>query len=176
MHGVNDLNTLLLQKTYWGENPFRSETISKRFSIMGRIPLELRDNSEKKIEFNERYISSEYSANLKTFIAICRCRGIVPVLMTEQNRFTDIPSAVVNDYMRRTFGKGGEDSYALYRKTTELLAQSVRDVGSAEKVTVIDLATRIPKTSQHMYDMFHFNDEGSILASEIIAKELVQLL
>lgn len=41
---------------------------------------------------------------------------------------------------------------------------------------VIDLDKEIPHTKEFMYDIFHFNDNGSKLASEIISKKLLDII
>lgn len=102
-----------------------------------------------KIVFNEEDIKKEFSNNLKTFIAICRIRHIQPVLMTQANR-------VEGDKLYHTFN------------------QIIREVAKNESVPVIDLDVSIPKTTDILYDSYHYTVKGSALAARTISEELLK--
>ena len=48
------------------------------------------------------------------------------------------------------------------------LNQIVRDVAKTKNVSIIDLASSVPRTKEYMYDVVHLNDKGSILVSQLL--------
>jgi len=99
------------------------------------------------VSIEEKAILREFQSNLETFIAICQIRHIQPILMTQANRVKDDP---------------------LYHRFNEI----IREVGKAKKVQVIDLAKKIPATSENLYDTYHYTAKGSALAAKTIAKAI----
>ena len=114
---------------------------------------------------------SEFRANLVTFVAICRARDITPVLLTQASRLKDDPDPLIRhhtDKMKRDFGL----EYERYRELWEGFNEIIREVGREQSVWVVDLAARVPKEKQYMYDICHFNTVGSELVAQIIAGDL----
>lgn len=95
----------------------------------------------------EKTLLEEFERNLKTFIAICQIRKIQPILMTQANRVMDDP---------------------LYHRFN----QRIREVGMNEKVLVIDLAKKIPPTTEYLYDSYHYTAMGAALAAQVIAESV----
>ncbi len=58
----------------------------------------------------------------------------------------------------------------------DLFNDTIRQVGQKNGVAVIDLAKEVPPDKEHLYDMVHFNDDGSRLAAKIIAAQLKPLV
>ena len=115
-------------------------------------------------------IVSAFRKNLELFIYICKLEGIEPVLMTQQNRLTELPDPAIqgsNSYEVQ-FGI----TYQQYKGLYEAMNATVRAVGKEKGVLVIDLASRIPHDREYLYDMVHFTEKGSIEAASIIATEL----
>ena len=52
----------------------------------------------------------------------------------------------------------------------------IREVAYEENTVLIDLEKNIPKTSNYIYDLFHFNVKRSNLVAEIISEKLVDEL
>jgi len=119
-------------------------------------------------------LAAQFERSLRAFVALCRVYDIQPVLITMSSRLTDKPHTVVLDGVAQVFGT--RDGYAGFKAGFDRFNQTVRDVGRSENVPVIDLAAKIPQDNRHMYDAVHFNDHGSTVAAEIIAKDLAPLL
>jgi len=94
--------------------------------------------------------------------------------MTQQNRFTSPPDAYIAKSMQRMetdFGIAYADYYDLYVMMNDL----IRSVAAEQDVPLIDLDRSIPKSREFMYDSVHFNDQGSLLAAQVIAESLQRL-
>jgi hypothetical protein len=48
------------------------------------------------------------------------------------------------------------------------LNEVIREVSASRQIDLIDLAKLIPSSSKYMYDPYHLNENGSILAAEIL--------
>ena len=73
--------------------------------------------------------------------------------------------------LKRDFAVEHAEFHRLYHRMNQI----VRDVGRENGVLVIDLAARIPQDPKYVYDTFHLNDSGSLMAAEIIAPEIAKL-
>ena len=128
----------------------------------------------RRIDYDADALAGQFERSLRAFIALCRVYDIQPVLMTMPSRLTDKGDAIVLDGVAQVFGT--RDGYAGFKAGFDRFNQTIRDVGRSQNVPVIDLAAQIPQDRLHMYDAVHFNDHGSTVAAEIIAKELAPLL
>jgi len=203
MHNVNDLNILLYENTYWNQNPYRSPIAEDKASLVKEFR-KIRDllipylyaglkegirwvrGSQEVDEFQEvrgknrqpidqASLANEFRLNLETFIQICRIRGIMPVLMTQQNRITSHPDRVILRQLN-LFGQPKGMTYAEYKKIYDVFNQTVRETGTQHRVKVIDLAQKIPPEKEFLFDAIHLTDEGSKLAARIIREELRPLV
>lgn len=142
---VNDLSVLRAFGDYGYKDSLKSHVqTSKNVFTRHEFPPIRRAASDAAIV-------AEFTANLKTFIAINKIRQIKPVLMTQANR--DITDA-------------------LYHQ----LNQAIRDVASLEQVALVDLDRLIPKNTQHLYDPYHYTAHGSQVASMHISSVLSYIL
>ncbi len=66
--------------------------------------------------------------------------------------------------------KTDADNSALQEKILELYNDVLRNDSS--RITVIDLARKMPKNSRYYYDFIHFTNEGAEKVAEILAEEL----
>lgn len=200
MENINDLSTLLYEKTYWCQNRTRAplETLHK-FKLVGKFLKELlipyinqayrnfkdtawRHESDefaqargRKLVVDQAKWDREFAANLQIIIDTCRAWGITPVLMTQANRITDHPDPVVAAYI----GQYGQDTgitYPDFKRLYDSFNDTIRQVGRKNGVLVIDLARQVPPSKQYLYDMVHFNDAGSKYAAKIIAAQLKRLV
>ncbi|MCR4319085.1 MAG: GDSL-type esterase/lipase family protein [Candidatus Brocadiaceae bacterium] len=130
----------------------------------------------QKLVIDRIMIKKEFEMNLQTFISICKIRGITPVLMTQQSRLTQSPDLFISKTLAASLKKDFDIEYKEYQEVYELLNQSIREVGIKNGVMVIDLDKEIPHTKEFIYDTFHFNDNGSKLAAEIISKKLLPIV
>ncbi|MCL4501971.1 MAG: SGNH/GDSL hydrolase family protein [Deltaproteobacteria bacterium] len=196
MENINDLSTLLYEKTYWNKNNVRApmETLVKS-KLVGKMLKEMlipnlneawrnftktlspheEDEFAKahkqRLTLDGTGMAREFAMNLQMLIDICRDRGVTPVLMTQGNRITAKPDPVVAAYI----GQYSQDtgiSYQDFKKVYDLFNDTIRQVGQKNGVLVIDLANKVPPDKEHLYDMVHFNDAGSKLAAKIIAAQL----
>jgi lysophospholipase L1-like esterase len=202
MHNVNDLTTLLYEKTYWNNNPYRSVIVTEKPSIGGKLK-EIRDMviphlyaglkevirwgrgpradidefqqvRGEKVIIDQPYLLREFRRNLETFISICRIRQITPVLMTQENRLTDRPDPIILRRMRVLADSHGV-SYHDYKEIYDLFNQAIRETGAKSGVLVVDLAQKVPPDKEYLYDAVHLTDRGSQLAARIIHEALQPL-
>jgi lysophospholipase L1-like esterase len=190
MHNINDLAILMYEKTYWNTNPSRSPIIEKKpnFKTVGK-DLEqtfhlIRDLTfpnlsraiKKMFSFGRKSGGDEFKkVRGRTFINICRARGIIPVLMTQPSRLTDHPDPLIKRLMHNLETSQGI-TYAEFKGAFDRLNQTIREVGAKNQVLVIDLAQEIPPVKENICDVAHFNDRGSQLVAARIAADLTPVI
>lgn len=197
MHNVNDLIMLLYEGTYWNDNPFRALVVERKAppetvpglakklvrTLFPNIVARLRPPSTEpvdpfadlrgqKLEIDEQALTAAFSRSLATFVAVCRANGITPVLLTQPNRLVENPDELVRHHTEKLERDFGID-YARYRGLWKLFNDTIREVGAAQEVEVIDLAAELPREDTFMYDLCHYNNRGSVRVAEIIARELL---
>jgi lysophospholipase L1-like esterase len=116
-------------------------------------------------------LRTEFAANLEAFVALCRSRGIEPVLMTQASRLTEAPDALVRRAVEAAYRDTGI-GYAEFSEEYGRFNDTIRRVGRAQHAVVIDLAASIPASRAFMYDGAHYNDAGARAAAEAIAAGL----
>ncbi len=195
MHNINDLIILMYTGTYWNDHFNRSALIVMNndnadsifkliFPGLAELATRIRQKmgkAEKKDEWakyrnrkviiDEDYFTTQFSANIDTYIGMCRARGIVPVLMTQPNRFKkdmEDENFEIVKTLDRDFGIKYEEFLALYYRFNDIIRNKSRE----KDVIVIDLANRVPQSDEYMYDWVHLNNKGSVLVSDIIASDL----
>jgi len=141
---------------------------------LGRQPDEFSYIRGKTLKVDAPFLVREFSMNLQTFIDLCRVRHIEPVLMTMANRLKEQPDQFIIERTRKVSALG--IPYAEYKKTFDLFNQTIRDLGAANGVLVIDLARAIPQEKAYMYDVVHLNETGSQLAAAVISQGLEPLV
>jgi len=128
------------------------------------------------VEINDAYITymmTEFKKNLSMFIGICQARNILPVLMTQANRFKEHPDRVIIRHFEQLIQKRKlHFDYQELRSLHERFNEVIREVGEMNEVLVIDLATQIPQEKTFIADAVHLNDTGSKLAAEMISQQL----
>jgi hypothetical protein len=130
---------------------------------------------KKTQPIDRAYLANEFRLNLTTFIQICKIRGIIPVLMTQQNRIKSHPDRVILRQLN-LFGQPKDMTYAEYKEIYDLFNQTIRETGAQNGVRVIDLAQKIPPEKDFLFDAIHLTDRGSKLAAKIIREELRPLV
>jgi len=94
--------------------------------------------------------------------------------MTQPNRWIDSPDqAIFSHYQAHSPGKL---SYAQFAQIFRELNQAIRNIARIESVPLVDLDTKIGKTSNYMYDAVHLTVAGSRAASGRIAEVIAQHL
>ncbi|HUT88040.1 MAG TPA: SGNH/GDSL hydrolase family protein [Thermoguttaceae bacterium] len=204
MHNVNDMVTLIYAGSYWNDHPDRSLVhTATSTGELGALPgtslvfprfvghleracerLRDRDHSpgdewasyrNSKLQRNQPSIEREFRRALRTFVAVCRIYETTPVLMTEASRLTPTPDAYARNSVAKAWQAQGV-TYAEFQRLHSRLNDAIREVGRDQGVTVIDLAEKIPADGEHFSDLVHFTDRGSVMAAEIIARELLPLV
>lgn len=198
MHNINDLSSLLYMQSYWGENEYRSllvEDKSKRLNFeaipysLGRlfpqissrirslIPVkdEFKNIRGKQINYDSVKIINLFRKSLITFIELCKTWEIEPVLMTQMNRFDSSPNKMIIDWFEIT-RNDINISYKEYMILFKKFNNVIRETAKNENILLIDLALEIPQTKKYIYDVVHLTNEGSVLASQVIANELKSIL
>ena len=129
------------------------------------------DINTEKISFNAQALKSQFSKNLKMFIEICKINKIIPVLMTQANRFLPTPDKKVlekfetNRFMNKV-------SYTDFKSMIDIFNHEIRQVSKASGVMCIDLDSIVPKDSLYLYDLVHYNKEGNRFISKVISDSL----
>jgi hypothetical protein len=204
-HNINDLSVLMLEGSYWNNNPSRKlvdvkadETESSLYRILRTAKNTFvpnlyalisanfnfgptADSDEwarlrgRRITVRRSFILSEFRKSLQLFLCICEIHNISPVFMTQASRLKDSPDPVI----QQSFEKLEKDfgvPYATYKRMHEDMNQAIRDVAQENNVLCIDLARLVPKEKTCLYDAAHYNEDGSVLVAGIIAGELETLL
>jgi hypothetical protein len=204
MHNINDLSILLYEKTYWNNNPYKCVIVTEdhgvvsltRIVVKKFIPnlyrqilqivnirklirtAEYGDEFEvirsKKVAYDRDEIMKNYGENLDLFITICKTKKIIPVLMTMASRITQHPDELILQCFRKANEAGL--SYAEYKGLFDGFNEVMRQKAKEHNIPLIDLARDIPPTREYIYDLAHYNDNGSRKAAAIIAAHLKPLI
>jgi hypothetical protein len=128
----------------------------------------------RTLQVDRESISEEFRESLQTFISICEINGIVPILMTQANRFIERPDKILVDNwtLEKDFGVSYQEFRGIYSQMNEL----IRETGRTSNVMVIDLAMEVQPTNEYMYDAVYFNGRGSKYVAKIIADQLRNLV
>jgi hypothetical protein len=205
MHNINDLVLLILERSYWNENPKRSPlmTVEDRSGLRDVLLEELRgwvpnlvaetellvlrrarvrgvgdefsQYRGKKALVDPERLLDEFRMNLETFVALCRIRRMTPVLMTQASMITKTP----DDHTKRLARKFTESygvSYEGFKAVFDSFNQTIRDFATRHQVLLVDLDREIPKDRKYIYDLIHFSDEGSELTATVIAQALLKVI
>ncbi|MCD6327910.1 hypothetical protein J7M28_10205 [bacterium] len=136
-----------------------------------RPPDEFAHLRGQKLSIERERFVKEFEMNLRTFVNVCRARGITPVLMTQANRLKPEPDEIIHLSLTDLYDFG--ISYEAYIEAYEAFNECIRELAAKDGVLLIDLAREIPPEKKYMYDFIHFNDEGARLAASIIAESLL---
>jgi hypothetical protein len=116
----------------------------------------------------EAALVEQFTASLRSFVALSRAWDIEPILMTQFNRIKKDDLFIRAAYDKKAQPISYDDFVRLYEKTNEI----VRTVAKQEKVFLIDLDAKIPSSKEYIYDAVHLNTKGSVLVAEIISASL----
>ena len=201
MHNINDLSILMHEQTHWNSNSTRSPiaTINYYSGALRKIKNATIPNLSRELKFHINSIFSsnlsldefhntrdnksivspdkiieQFERNLRLFVSICKIYNITPILMTQFNRFSEEPDKVVLDSISQPLKKFGM-TYEEYRELYNALNASIINIASNNKILVIDLESKTPKTNKYMYDSIHLNNVGSLHVTKVISDELLKL-
>ncbi len=203
MHNVNDLTQLLYQGSYWkgrarakvGEfATYEPSPLDRRPGPFSHVGLAFRhlwhrartgevqtgdewqDVRGQRVDVDSTRITAEFRSALVSFVEISRTWGITPVLMTQENRITDVPEAetVFRELQNNLIRKGLD--HATYQRLYTRMNEVVREVARNYDVPLIDLDRGIPREAAYMYDLIHFTQAGSERAAALISDALVPIV
>jgi hypothetical protein len=201
MHNINDLSILMHEQTHWNSNSTRSPiaTINYYNGALRKIKNATIPNLFRELKFHINSIFSsnlsldefhntrdiklivspdkiieQFERNLRLFVSICKIYNITPILMTQFNRFSEEPDKVVLDSIRQELKKFGM-TYEEFRELYNALNASIINIASNNKILVIDLESKTPKTNKYMYDSIHLNNFGSLYVAKVISDNLLKL-
>ncbi|MCE5272077.1 GDSL-type esterase/lipase family protein [bacterium] len=117
-----------------------------------------------------------YGRRLERLVEICRANGIKPVFITQPVLYgegidpltgVDLGTLVPD---RRFFAatENGKADWAVVEMYNDVTRQVARQNG----VLLIDLAHRLPKSSEYYYDYIHYSKAGGRAIGQIVAEEL----
>lgn len=203
LHNINDLTTLLYDKTYWSKNPITGPIIQVETSwennlvktwwqswetffpnLYRKVTRFLKKSKQQntsvitakqKLEVDKSLLLAEFGANLETFIQICRIRNIIPVLMTQANRFTQTPEPFLREAFIETERTRGV-SYEMFKDLYDSFNNHIREVAAAKNVVLIDLAANIPQHQDYLYDAVHLTAFGCQKIAELVKEKVGPLL
>ncbi len=127
-------------------------------------------------------VLTQFRNSLYTFIAICRSWNIEPVLMTQA--IIDDDQRMVSDPIPESFSfpmpkdplKDSIMLNVLY-SFHHLFNETIREVCEVKHVVLIDLKKEVPSRNHtYIYDLYHYNNQGSEYVANIIATALEPLL
>lgn len=116
-----------------------------------------------------------YRERLTQLVERCAEIGSRVVLVTQPALFGEGHDPVTGIDLERVQVRKGVDGWTQW----QLLKQYnrvTREVGQAKNVTVIDLESRIPKSSQYYYDLLHYTNAGAERVAKEISSQLAPLL
>jgi hypothetical protein len=133
-----------------------------------------RDLGKAKVKpksIDRQKIAYLFENSIRTFVAVSKANGVIPVLMTQASRFKDLPPGTVAG-KKMPGGQGRGITYHDFKSTYDLIKVIIRTVGRDSGVAVIDLATEVPRELSYMYDMVHYTNDGSKLVAALVAARL----
>ncbi len=114
-----------------------------------------------------RYPFPEFEQNVRSLIGMCRANGVIPVMLTQPSLAgASLPIEHLLWGHLKTHKIRHEQSWEALERVNEVTRKIAREQG----VLLVDLAQRLPKTTEVFYDGGHFNVSGAAkVASEVEA-------
>ena len=124
-------------------------------------------------EHREKYLKG-YEARLHKLIEISRANGIDPVFITQPMVFGDLldPLTGANLAKATCWWADGKTMGILL----ELYNDVVRNTCRQRHVQVIDLAGKLPKSTEFYYDSYHYTNAGCQQVAKIVCRDLSSCL
>lgn len=202
MHNVNDLITLLYERTYWNRNPsrrviievqptlesevrgffqvLRQYTIPHLYQALKELSQRVRGPDQGLDEFAHmrgRKVEIDQTYLVGEFTSNLH----VFMDMCWSRGITPVLMTQANRFTAHLDSKTWEEvqvleaqgiSYENFRELHRRFNQVIRDQGAANDVLVVDLAREILPEQRFIHDPVHLTERGSKLAAEIISREL----
>ncbi len=120
------------------------------------------------------FMQKEFRWALQMLITVCNTHNILPVLMTQANRYKEKPDEFIIESMASLLNGG--ISYQTFKKEYDTFNDIIREVARTNEIPLIDLAKIVPQEKEYMYDVMHYNDIGSKFAANIISEKLINII
>lgn len=137
--------------------------------------IELSNESKKEIRqsiLNRNY--KPFEQRLKKLIQLAKTHNIEPIFITQPTLLGDTVDDITNVNLAKI--KYGAFNGELAWENFRILYDVIKDVGKKENVFIINLGSKMPKSSLYYYDLLHFNNKGAQKVAEIIYPELCSYL
>ena len=118
------------------------------------------------------FMQKEFKWILQTLVTVSKTREILPVLITQANRFKDNPDEFILKSMNPLLSGG--ITYETFKKEYDTFNEIIREVAKENEIPLIDLAKLVPQEKEYMYDSIHYNDTGSKFVANIISEKLIE--
>ena len=119
------------------------------------------------------FMKKEYKWILELTVRASKTHNITPVLITQANRFKDIPDDFILKNLEPMLNGG--ISYATFKEEYDTFNEIIREVAKIYEIPLIDLAILVPQEREYMYDTVHYNDVGSKFVANIISERLIEI-
>lgn len=206
MHSINDLITLLYEKTYWNKNSSRRVIVEVRPTLVGEVRgffQVLREYTIPNLYRAIKELSQRARGPDQDFDEFRHLRGQKveinqPYLLEEfranlqtfielcrARQITPVLMTQANRLVENLDTKTWKEvqvleakgiSYVAFRELYDLFNQVIRNQGVAHRVLVVDLAREIPPEPTYVHDVVHLTERGSKLAARIISRDLKPLV
>jgi len=202
MHNINDLVTLLYEKTYWNNNASRRVMVEVKPTITGQVRGFFQVLREYTIphlyrailEWSHRVGGPDQDTDEFRHLRGKKVEINRPYLLQEfrsnLQMFVDMcrarrirpvlmtqPSRLSGNLDPQTWKEvkvleAQGISFSEFQELHARFNQAIREVGAANQVLVVDLAREIPPAPAYIYDPVHLTERGSKLAAQVISREL----
>jgi hypothetical protein len=119
----------------------------------------------------------EYERNLMRIVRASREHGVKLAFVTQPALWDDgLPEEQARYAL---FGRRADGSYTSLGSLARGMAlynQRMAAVARREGVPWIDLASRVPRSTEAFYDDLHFNERGAEIVADVLARELGGLI
>ena len=160
---MNIRRSLLAKK----ERLWHSGVDFRKLELLDSIPGKKINQMLKRHEIH----ATSFESRLKKLTQTCRSNNIVPILMTQPTVAGEGYDDAVNlnlERMKYCDDLGGK----AYWKKLELYNDRTRKLSENENILLIDLAEKMPKSTELFYDCVHFTNEGAEAVAQIVFESL----
>ncbi len=202
MHSINDLITLLYEKTYWNENSSRRVIVEVRPTLVGQVRGFFQVLREYTIphlyralkEFSQRTRGPDQDIDefrhlrgkkveINRPYVLKEFRGNLQMFvdLCRARQITPVLMTQANRLQKNLDNQTWKEvqvleaqgiSYAAFLELYGLFNQAIRDLGAANRVLVVDLAREIPPEPKYVSDVVHLTERGSKMAARLISRDL----
>ena len=113
-----------------------------------------------------------YEERVLKLVQVSRNAGIEPVLVTQPLLVGSGVDDVTGVDLARIHAYGPRQTGKMYWDTVEAYNNVTRRIAEENKVTLVDLAHKMPKSSRYFYDFIHYTPQGAQVIADILDSSL----